>query len=51
MDGAIFKNEYMFPSKSIDNTLKELSRKKFKNKLLEITEKHNLQINSLGIIN
>lgn len=51
MQGTIFKKEYMFPNKSIDNTLKELSRKKFRVKLLEITKKYNLQINSLGIIN
>lgn len=48
--GKMFTKDFMFPCKQLDNTLKELSKEKFSDKLNEIEEKYNLNYNELGRI-
>lgn len=48
--GDIFKKEYMFPSKDIDNTFKLFSSNKMTDKLNEILRKYSLDKDDLGQI-
>lgn len=50
LTGNIFSKEYMYPNLQLDNTLKLLSKDKFKNKLGEILTEFNLKDDELGRI-
>jgi len=50
LSGYIFSDEYMFPKKELDNTLKLLKTQKFQNNLDKILKQYGLPKNTLGKI-